>query len=269
MGCPVVQRHMDAYVDGEIDPTARFEFDRHFAECEVCRELFAFQKAFRAQVHATLSEVRAPEGLRARIESALQAEREAANTRGPWFKLIPIRGRYLVPALGVAAAAVLAQAAVVTLSRTEGGDALRPITADVVDLHTTQPPADLRVTRPEETVPYFRGKVEFPVRPMVFEEGRRVRIVGARLASVRAHRAAAFYYETGDGRPVTVVAFDRPSMGDESIEHVRIFGRDVRYQQFHGYVVPVVRRGGVTYAVTGDLDRATLLRLAATARIQY
>jgi len=49
----------------------------------------------------------------------------------------------------------------------------------------------------------------------------------------------------------------------------RLLGRELYYHQVRGYTVPVRRQDGVTYAFTGDLDRRSLLRLAATARVRY
>jgi hypothetical protein len=70
---------------------------------------------------------------------------------------------------------------------------------------------------------------------------------------------------------VTVVVFDQDRQRhlDQSLRRAHLLGREVRYQQVNGYVVPVREQAGLTYAFTGDLDRHSLLRLAATARVQY
>ena len=89
-----------------------------------------------------------------------------------------------------------------------------------------------------------------------------------RSTATPEQRAAALFYDVGGSR-VTVVVFDRPRQLDDGLRRAHLLGREVRYQQVGGYVVPVREQEGLAYAFTGDLDRRSLLRLAATARVQY
>ena len=44
MSCALVQRHIGALVDGELDPATLVDFDRHIAACADCQELLALLK---------------------------------------------------------------------------------------------------------------------------------------------------------------------------------------------------------------------------------
>jgi len=274
--CDLVLRYIDAYVDCELDPTAQIELERHLAVCADCQERLVLTKHLKAQVRNSLHGMRAPEGLRERIGLALDAAQAAAAAPArdrPLVRWIPIRARYAVP-LAVAAGILM----VLTWSvGSPNGDVSQastiPMIEDVVRLHSSQLPPDVppvqqqRVVSPQQVVRYFRDKVSFPVRPAVFER-QDARLVGARLSNVREQRAAALYYDVG-GRRLTVVVF-RPSRAVElgGLQQ-RVLGRELHYHQVDGYIVPVLKENGITYAFAGDMDRRSLLRLAATARVRY
>lgn len=269
MNCSAVRRHLDAYLDSEVDPSSQIEFERHLSVCAGCQELLAFSRDVKAEVRRTCLTTRAPSALRARICAAM-AEADARAKKGGAIRMLPLKKQ--VAFAGAAAAAALMA---LTWGIGTSGDpataaraSAMPMFEDVVRVHSSELPADVRADEPEQVSRYFRGKVQFPVRPAEFEN-RRARLLGARLSNVRDRRAAALYYNVG-GRRLTVVVFDGPSPGtDEGALRTRLLGRELYYQQVHGYTVPVRRQDGLTYAFAGDLDRRQLLHLAATARVQY
>ena len=202
--------------------------------------------------------------------------RPARGSRGVRVWMLP--ARYAVPA--AAAVIVIALGA-----RTDDGDADEaamavatvPLFEDVVRRHSSEHPAEV-LGPPQQVMGWFRGKLEFPVRPVVFEQPD-ARLVGARLSNVREQDAAAFYYEVR-GHRVTVMVFERPQLsiggrqafGDtrqafDGAQHVSVRRRDLYYRQVRGYTVPVVQHDGLTYAFTGDLDRQAIIQLAASARV--
>jgi mycothiol system anti-sigma-R factor len=268
MNCALVCRHMDACVDGELDPGTQVEFERHLSECASCQEQLSFERSFKAQVKAGLGDVTAPPALRERIRSAVSREDvDEGADRHAFIPVLP--ARYGVP---LAAAATVLLALVGTTGWAsmddEAGptraDAVMPVLEDVLRMQRSDAPPDVQGT-PPRIVSYFRNKVDFAVHPPRFE-GHQVRLEGARLSNVREHSAAALYYDAG-GRRVTVVVFEP---GEELLHgavRVRMGNRDVYYQRARGYTVPMVRRNGVTYAITGDLDQQSLLRLAASAEV--
>ena len=78
-------------------------------------------------------------------------------------------------------------------------------------------------------------------------------------------RAAALFYEV-QGRRVTVVVFPSPD-GVPAGAPVRLGNNDLFYGSVRGYAVPVRQHDGLSYAFTGDMDRDSLMRLAASARV--
>ena len=287
MKCRLVERYRDAYVDGEVDPTTAIELEHHLAACTKCQEGVAFTRGFKAQVRDALEGAHAPATLRDRIIAALdEVDRERAEQGHPFVRVVTLRARYAVP-LAAAAAVLMAVGWSLVADEEAGGQHAHgeppvrslsattasastsiPIFEDVVRVHTNDLPADVRGEQPQEVTNWFRNKVSFPVRPAEFERND-ARLLGARLSNVRERGAAALFYDVGGSR-VTVVVFDRPSqpLGD-GLRRTHLLGREVRYQQVGGYVVPVREQSGITYAFTGDLDRGSLLRLAATAHVRY
>ncbi len=290
--CEVFRRHVDAVVDGEVDPTTHIEVEQHLSECGPCRVQLAFSRSFKRQLKEAMLESAPipPEGLGDRIRKALDAEgaRQAAarwdapigstSTPAPplglaGVRLVPVKARYAVPA---AAAAV----ALAVLAAREGGNPAfeeaslegGPVVAngasyieDVVDRHWRELPAEVSGP-PTQVASWFRGKLEFPVRPIEFNNPD-ARLVGARISRVRDREAAAFYYDVR-GRRVTVLVFEPPTPIRRVVSQTQVHGRGIYYGHARGHTVPVVEHAGLTYAIAGDLDERSLLQLAAGARVR-
>lgn len=280
--CEIFHRHVDAVIDGEVDPTTQIELDEHLAVCAGCREHMELSAAFKRQVGEALAASSAPSGLRDRIRAALDAEDGAtaspAAPVGPPFglagiRLPVIRPRYAVPA---AAAAV----ALAVIAAREGGNPIgesetaaltstasaSSIFEDVVSRHSVEHPAEVRGSEGHQVAGWFQGKLQFPVHPIEFDRPG-VHLVGGRLSRVRDRDAATFYYDV-QGRRVTVVAFEPPASVASTAERASVAGRGVYYGRAAGRTVPFVEHNGVTYAIAGDLDRRTLLQLAASAHVR-
>lgn len=258
--CELFERHVGAFVDGELDASTQMEFEAHVAECVPCRERVDFEGAYRDQVRDA-AEVALPAGLAAAVRDRLDEADRA-------------RPRALVP-LASAAAVVLMAGGASVLALTGDDERAEPALEDVVRLHSIQLPADVRVDdhgvlRPDasqqQVSHWFRDKVAFPVRPAEFAR-RDVRLVGARLSNVRENRAAALYYELQNGQRLTVVVTDA-EVEDDATEELRVGDQPLLFRDVHGHGVPVRREGNLRYAFTGDVDRDTLLQLAATARVR-
>ncbi len=264
MSCPIIRRHLDAFVDGELDPTSQIEIERHVMSCAECQEALEFERSFRKQTREAVVTHTAPTSLRAKIEDALDHEDRA---RSP----LAIRVFSVKHAGPLAAAAVLLlvvaspSAPALSFGNAVQSSAL-PMLEDVVRLHSTNLPADVEGPAPQVTS-FFRDKVHFPVHPPEFVQ-QPARLVRARVTHVRERTAAALYYDLR-GQRVTVVVFEAPQPIEEEFQHTTLNGRDVGYELVRGYTVPVLRQGSLTYALTGDLDRQELLRLASTARVSH
>lgn len=269
MNCGLVRRHLDAYVDGEVDPTTQIEFERHLSVCAGCQELLAFARDVKVEVRRTCLATRAPAALRARICVAVAEAEKKAERRSGVF-MLPL-GKQVTFAVLAAASVLMA----LTWGIGQSGDpaaaaraSALPVFEDVVRVHSSELPADVESAEPQQVTRYFQNKVQFPVRPVEFESTQ-ARFAGGRVSNVRERRAAALYYQV-NGRRLTVVVFDGPSPAlHDGALRARLMGRELFYQQVNGYTVPVRRQDGLTYAFAGDLDRQRLLRLAATARVRY
>lgn len=274
MKCALIEKHVGSYVDGELEVATRIEFDEHFDACEVCQERLAFELSSREWIRESL-QTQAPSGLRANILAALDAEEAEEAEDGGKVVSLPAPAASQEPTWSMAWRLVPAAAA--TALVIFGGTAWRYHQAsaddaalqDVVRVHAASLPADVAFdgdaeAGAEQVNEWFRGRVEFPVRAAEFES-RDMRLVGARLSNVRERRAAALYYELG-GQRVTVVVTDA-DMADDG-EAVQVGSQQVRYREALGRQVPVRHEAGLNYAFTGDVDRETLLRLAASARVR-
>jgi anti-sigma factor (TIGR02949 family) len=289
MNCSLFRRHVDAFLDAEVDPTTQIEFERHVAACAGCQEVVGFERATRRSTRSALSGLRAPDALRAQIAARLASAPEApplafgegAGQRDegrPLLRVYAMPKRYALP-LALAAAAALA---LVAVGRGAGGGGepvateagALPLFEEVARLHSTPLPSDVADPKDEQVLSYFRGKVEFPVRPAAFPEGH-AKLVGARVSNVRERRAAALYYDV-HGRRMTVVVYADPRLAVSpqvfpawpGLLVERVNGRPVAHRRVGGYTVSALNHDGLTYALTGDMDERTLVRLAATAQIR-
>ena len=290
--CEIFRRHVDAVVDGEVDPDTQIEFEQHLASCGPCRVHLSFVQGFKGRVKEACADApAAPPDLAARLRKALDAEdarKAAALPDAPvgaradapaplglqGFRVMPIKARYAVPAAAAAVALAVFAAreggnpdAALEGLHAEAGVATPPsmgIFEDVVQRHSSEHPAEVSGP-PTQVAGWFRDKLHFQVQPMEFT-GPDVRLVGARISNVRDREAAAFYY-TVRGRRVTVMVFEPPAPVDRIARRVDVSGR-VYVGRARGYTVPVVQHRGLTYAIAGDLDERSLLQLAASARVR-
>jgi anti-sigma factor RsiW len=270
--CEELQEQLDAFVDSELDPTRYLALQRHVLTCATCRDAVQDAMEFRFRLHHEVCRVRAPHHLRARVLS-MAPHMVDSRERDPRAGLERSGYRWRWPLLGVAATLVVALLGL----RAEGPEwveeyldraGVMPLFEDVVRLHSKDLPSEVGESDAAQVASWFRGKVEFPVRPIEFRE-ENAKLVGARIANVREHHAAVLYYTVG-GHRVTVTVFASPKPVHRGAKRWKNRqGRELYYRNVNGYVVPVVQERGVTYAWTGDLDPQAQLRLASRARIVY
>jgi anti-sigma factor RsiW len=256
MNCATLERYADAFVDGEVDASARIEVERHIADCRPCRERLEFtgwlKQSLKREVRA-----RAPEALKQRVQKALREERESV------FGRIDMSWRATA---AVAAVALLIFGVGRRLD--DQGQVFQagvaPLLEDVMRAHARQYPAE--VDRGDQVPTYFEQRVGFSVRPIEFGDPS-VHFLGARAVQVGGRHAVSLQYEMR-GRRMSVIAFRPPARAGQIGERVESGGRSVRYVRVQDHVVPLVEHGGVLYAVVGDLDPEDGLRLAARASLR-
>ncbi len=265
MTCSLLHRHVDAWIDEELDPAQQLHFEEHISVCSDCEKVLLSTESFRTSFVTHIERVQASDDLRLRIQESLEkqaAELEEA-AREP-VSLLRFPARYWL-----AAAACLVVFAGMQHSRSDNATqqaGIIPIFEDVGRLHSSGLPADVQGNA-DELLGFFRNRIEFPVRPVEFAHSD-ARLIAGRLSNIRDRHAAALYYKV-NGHRVTVVVFDpQRAVSDGSIR-AGIAGRDVYYRHVHGYTIAVLQHDGLTYAFTGDLAPQALLQLAASARVQY
>jgi anti-sigma factor (TIGR02949 family) len=256
MNCASIERYAEAFIDGEVDASARIELERHVAGCRQCRERIEFASWFKGRLR-THAQTKAPEALRSRVRQALTEERSGGAVR--------LDGNWRATAAAAAVALLLFG---VGRSLERGGDVLQagvaPLLEDVVRAHARPYPAE--VARGDQVPAYFESRVGFPVRPVEFGDPS-VHFLGARSAEVGGRRAVTLQYEA-HGRRMTVVAFRAPARAGEFGERIETGGRTIRYVRVQGHLVPLMEHRGVLYAVVGDLEPEDRIRMAAGALLR-
>jgi anti-sigma factor RsiW len=267
MDCRLVQKHLSAHVDGELDPSRMLEVEQHIGSCAACASEQSFLSALKRELRSQFSAPPAPVLLRARVVRALAdvkmpVEVEARPVSHVWWTVS-----------ATAASLLLVFGSVVGTDRPYVASARLgnplDVVREVVDRHKDRLPAEISTPVPEQATSWFRDKVGFRVRTVEFAEPQ-VHFLGARMSQVGTHQAAKLYYSVGDSR-LTLVVF-KPSAQDlatTGLQRMRVSGREVLYRTLQGYTVPIVQDNGIVYAFTGDLDQGNLLHLVATARIPH
>lgn len=272
MDCALVRNHLDAYVDGELEPSPSATLETHLHACPVCRDELTMSRALKRAVH-DLPRPAVSESFRADVIRALdQAERGRGTAR---------RGVAFTAGLAVAAAALLA---VIAVKRPEAPpiasndpQAVPSLSLDMVKWHTAQLPDDIRAEPSRDQVSsWLSNKVGFRVRPVEFRQPD-VLFVGARVSNVGGQPAVLLNYTVGNSR-MTVTVFQPPAEAqrllhdDEAIarsggRRVRVGSHMVTYQNARGYTVSMLEEGGLAYSFVSDLDEQSLLKLIGLARL--
>lgn len=252
MHCFDARRFIPAFVDGEFDERDRGEFEAHLRACRDCRTAARFEAWFVEGVRRAMPKTPAPPGLRDRILAQLSDVPMPLSQR--LAGAIPRPAWVAVPAL---VAAALALVLLFRQGPDPAGVCAPPLEAAVA-VHRRHLPAEVIGSDPQAAGRWFDGKLDFPVHPLADPAD----FVGARLSSVGQFPAAHFMYDL-HGSPVSVMAF-KGQLNDLPADEVRTVGPfDVRLTRRDGYNVALYEDGGVTYAVTGDVDPSEMVRFVS------
>jgi len=269
MDCALVRNHLDAYVDGELEPSPAATLETHLHACPLCRDELSVSRTLKRAVH-DLPRPPLPEGLRVDVIRAL--DRAERGKDGP-----AQRSMAFTATLAVAAAALLY---VVAVKRPEAppiaGYQQQVVSSQLFDNvawnHTKRLPVDIKEPDPA----WLSSKLEFRVRPVEFPQAD-VRYQGARVANVRGQPAALLNYAVGNSS-LTVTVFQlsdeaqRLLHDDELLaqmggSRVRVGSHIVTYQKVRGYTVSMIEQDGLAYSFVSDLDEQSLLKLVGSARL--
>jgi len=273
--CSLFARWMSSYVDGELDPGHAVDMEAHVLQCTTCSERVTFLRAMRASLKRS-ADKRAPDALRARIQTAMLAEKKRvkeADREAPMGqKLI---GWKYAATLAAAAGVVLTIGAVKSqkhadtpvMAKAGASDVavgMDNLLDDLVALHAHPLPPE--TTNPEE-LPRFDPLVGVPVRRPAFQPFV-ASFNGARVHAMRDRRAALLQYTVEGNHRVTVYVFDPRAVPVRatSLEPRVVRERPVYVGKLRGYSVAAAEKSGVGYALATDLGRRPIRTPAARAR---
>ncbi len=264
------------FLDGELDAPGMLEVESHMQRCAPCGEHVELLRATRASLKRTVRR-NAPEGLRARLETAMAAEATRGEARDTEHARVTAAGskllgwRTMVP---LASAAALALAWGATRHPAKGQEQVAGIgddlLAELIAEHAQPLPPDATDPRAVRNLEKYVG---VPVRPGSFERSG-ARLVGGRVLPMRSHnmpaRAAMLHFVVMSGdepRRVSLFVYDpakiqvtSPGLSPRAVGTAR-----VSVGQSRGYSVAITQRGGIGCALATDLgaDESAQLALAA------
>ncbi len=257
MNCTDVRNAIYVYLDGEFADPEEAEFQAHLEACPSCRALAGQERAFLRDLRGALVAPPAPEGLRERVDNALDV------TPAPWLlaelrelEPRPSRWRWVVP---MAAAAAAALVLVVAMSSAGGQDGA-PVAQEAIAAHQNALPMEVRGSA-ERVRAFLQDNVPFAVK-VPFEGVKGVNLVGARLTQYRGQSAVLFNFDA-HGRRVSVLQVADSADGAEGAS--RAGSAPPVVQDRAGYRVVTYRDRGLTNSVVGDVGRDEIRRLVPAA----
>lgn len=246
MNCKEVKKYLDAYIDEELEAGLMLKAEEHLESCQSCGSVVLVKRKLKKQLRE-LGRVKAPEDLRRRIISISQKQN---------------RGRMLLTygAAPLAAAAALVFALMLPAEQ-QKDEPLAEVVEDVVNRHVRELPMEVTGPDPASAATWFRGKVDFPVRPPRLNL-KKAHFHGARLSNVQAHQAAHMSY-TVDGHRVTVMIFNPHSTLISGGNPMTVADKEILMGRRNGFNVAVFFEDDMAYAISSDLPEKRLLNLIA------
>jgi len=255
MNCHDLLSHAPPFVDGELGPDATAAAQAHLAECARCRRVVAGEHDFRQLLRRQPRESAPPE-LRARILARCRREARRSRVR-PWV---------VAPALSVAAAAV------VLLVWSPAFHRPAPLVAALVATHVAyadiEGAAEFASAEQRAVEDWLQRRAGLRVTVADYS-GAGIRLLGARVATVDARKAAFVLYEKGHTL-LSVFTVPAPPEGDAPLDGRRVThrGQDYRAQEREGYRTVAWAEGQTVFGLVSTLDYEALLECADSLRLE-
>ncbi len=251
MTCQEFQRHLPAFVDGELGVEETLTVETHAGECPRCQGLTEHERRFRQLLRRQPRES-APAEFRARV---LARCRQEARRRG-------LRTGLLVATPAAAAALVVALLL-------PGLRATAPLVEDLVAAHIAyaqlERPAEFASDDRAQLEAWFRERARLRVTVPDYSPAG-IRLVGGRITEVRERRAAYVLYEKGR---TLLSVFILPAGADRmTLAGTRVTYRGQAYvtQERKGYRTVSWADGQGVFGLVSTLDYDALLECADRLR---
>lgn len=250
-----VERLVELSLDGELEPSEEADFAARVKGSPLAREearrVREYHLGLREKLREASRDTLTPPDLRARVVYRLRREVDQVRERTfPW---------------GRAVAATLSVAVVALASWAGTTETLDP--EDLVARHSRNRPPEIQSRGSGPTLARFlEPNLGYPVQvPQAVDPN--VRLVGARLASIRNHDAAHVMYDHRGAR-ISLFAFPKPRWvrPPEGFRSEVVRGREVILGQHRGYNVVSFAENELMYALVSDLDSEELVSIVAGFR---
>ena len=258
--CDEFCRFIDVYLDDELEPQDRAEFDAHLARCSKCRRQADQQIWFRRGVRDHMKRPphghQLPQEARARIRNKLRgSSRPSRVTRIARTMAVPV----------VASGALLLFVTPLT------GFTSVVDYDECVEQHHKRAPVEVPSPEAEEIDDWFRDKLQFRMLAPRFRD-HRVTLLGGRLSrvgtrnNVLSPRDAAYLVYGVGSHKMTILVFEGRDVELSNGGRVRsLNGRPVTMHDMGDMRVAVFKRHKLAYAVTSPLPEPELLQIVASA----
>lgn len=161
MNCDEIERHLDEFLDGELESREADRFRMHLEACEECRRKLEFEQILRGLIRGAARRREVPLSVRTRVLNALQEPERAS----PRFA-VGRRGLRFAPSLSMAAAVAVLLLIVGTwwwTGRARGAVIVRAAVAYHHGFVEGSRSVDLESSSPAEIAGWLREKTGLPV----------------------------------------------------------------------------------------------------------
>ncbi len=193
MNCREIEQMIHGYLDDELDLTQSLNIEAHLEDCPTCARAYREWRALRtAMAHPSLH-YDAPRGLKRRVATSLDLEREERKGAPRQDGLWPWRWSAVVAPIATAAVALMIALPLVSHHAMEDQLANEVLSAHVRSLmvdHKT----DVASSDQHTVKPWFDGKLDFAPPVQDFAD-RGFNLVGGRLDYLRGRPVAALVYQ--------------------------------------------------------------------------
>ncbi len=240
------------YLDAELDVRERSDVDAHLASCADCRRKVHSAVRFRNALKRSAPLYVAPNSLRSRIKSIVDAAALNARIKAP-RRPARLPSRRLAWAMGLMLA--LSVSMVLYSFKADRSVAFAATAVDIHQRHVFgRLPLELKSDSPNRISRWFEDKVSFGFElPNYHGSEKLFSIRGARLVGYNNEYAAYVAYRMGD-EPISLVVTSSDAAKPEGGERITSNGLFFHYENIEGFKVITWSHRGLTYALVSNLD---------------